>query len=122
MKLSWRDLFTTIIAAAVVVILVAKLRSYDWTFLDSWKSAVGVLGVFGGLMAIFDESDFTRLNTWSAIEGILVLAGIGLVIAGLLVASKALFVILAAVILAFWLTSVTRHEISPEAPVTHAVM
>lgn len=122
MKLSWRDLFTTIFAIAIAVVLVAKLRSYDWRFLETWKSAVGVLGVGGLLMVLFDEADFTKLNYWSAFEGLIVLTGIGLFTAGLLVASKTLFVILAADIFVFWLASVTRHEFSHEPKLPHPAM
>ena len=114
MKLTWRDIFTTLISIAVAVVLVAKLRSYDWAFIGSWPGAVGTLGVLGGLMAIFDEADFLRLNTWGAVEGLFTLVGIGLLVAGLLVASKALFVLLAADILVFWLASISRHGLSHE--------
>ena len=114
MKLSWRDLLTTIFLAAAALVLVAKLRNYDWDFMSTWKSAIGAMAVIGGFMVVFDEADFTKLNYWSAVEGVLVLSGIGLMIAGLLVASKALFIILGANILAFWLISVTRHTFSHE--------
>ncbi len=120
MKMSWRDFFSTIVAIVVVAALVAKLRSYDWAFLGSWKGAVGTLGVLGVLMLLFDEADFLRINTWGAIEGILALAGIGFAVAGLIVASKILFVALAADMLVFWLISVLRHGFSHEPSLPHA--
>lgn len=119
MKLSWRDLFSTLIVILVAVVLIAKLRSYDWAFLGSYKGAIGVMGVLGALMLISDEADFARFNNWGVLEGILALAGIGLVVAGLLVESKALFVILAIDILAFWLVSVSRHWLSIEPTLPH---
>ena len=114
MKLSFKDVATTIVAIVVAVGLVAKLRSYDWAFIGSWKGAVGTLGILGFLMLLFDEADFLRFNSWGMFEGLFALVGAGLLVAGLLVASKLLFVLLAADILAFWLTSLARHGLSHE--------
>lgn len=122
MKLSWRDIVVTVLAIVVGLVLVAKLQSYDWAFIGSWKGAAGTLGVLGGLMVIFDEADFLRINTWGAIEGILALVGIGLLIAGLLVASKTLFVLLAVDLLALWFTSLTRHGFSHEPTESRGTM
>ena len=121
MKLSWRDLFTSLIAIIVGVGLVAGILNYDWSVFGTWKGAVGTMGILGLFMIIFDEADFFRMNVWGTLEGLLALAGIGLVIAGLIVASKVLFVALAAVILAFWLVSLARHEWSHEPELPHAV-
>ncbi len=114
MKLSWKDILTTLFAIVVGVALYAKIREYDWAFIGSWRTAIASTGVLGLLMATFDEEDFTHFNAWGAIEWILAAAGVGLVVAGLIVASKVLFVILAADVLVLWATSVTRHAFSRE--------
>lgn len=118
MKMSWRDIFSTIFAIAVAVVLTAKLRSYDWAFLGSWKGAIGALGVLGLMALLVDESDFSRLNTWGALEGVVALVGVGFLVAGLIVASKTMFVALAISILTFWFLSLLRHGLSHE-PALH---
>lgn len=114
MKLSWKDLFTTALAIVIAVALVAKIREYNWTFLGSWETAVASVGFLGLLMASVDEEDFERFNAWSAVEWLLALAAIGLIIAGLIVGSKVLFVILAADLLTLWVASLARHALSHE--------
>ncbi|PJE65521.1 hypothetical protein COU91_01250 [Candidatus Saccharibacteria bacterium CG10_big_fil_rev_8_21_14_0_10_47_8] len=116
-KFSWKDLFTTAIAIVIGVVLVAKIRDYDWAFIGSWRTAVASTGFLGLLMATFDEEDFTHFNTWGAVEWTLALAGVGLVVAGLIVASEVLFVILAADVLILWVASVIRHAFSRETTV-----
>lgn len=115
MKLTWRDAYITVIAAAVVVSLVAALLGYNWSLFASWRGAVGTVGALGVLMLLPEDVDLARVNAWGVVEWTLFLAGIGLAVAGLIVVSKALFVLLVADILAFWLTSVTRHKFSHES-------
>ena len=115
MKLTWKDAFSTIFAGSVVVALVAALLGYDWSFFATWRGAVGTVGALGLLMLLADETDLERINRWGIVEWTLTLAGIGLVVAGLIVTSKVLFILAAADILVFWLASVSRHLFSHEA-------
>ena len=116
MRITWRDAYITLFAGAVVVALVAALLGYDWSLFASWRGAIGTVGALGVLMLIPEDEDLARVNAWGAVEWALFIGGIGLGVAGLIVTSKVLFVILAADILAFWLTSVTRHMLSRESP------
>jgi len=101
------------------VALFAKIKEYNWTFIGSWRTAIASTGFLGLLMATMDEEDFAHFNAWGFIEWTLALAGIGLVVAGLIVASKVLFVVLAADVLVLWIASIVRHAFSHEAAKTH---
>lgn len=114
MKLSWKDFFTTLLAIIVAVALFAKIREYSWTFLGSWRTAIVSVGILGILMATLDERDFTHFNAWGVTEWIIALAALGFGVAGLIVASKVLFVIFAASVLALWGASIIRHAFSGE--------
>ena len=119
MKLTWKDSLSTIVAGSVVVALVAALLGYDWSLFATWRGAVGTVGALGLLMLLVDEPDLEKINAWGFVEWTLALAGVGLVIAGLIVTSKVLFVLLAADILAFWVASVARHAFSHESVSPH---
>jgi len=122
MKLSWKDITTTLIAIVVAVALFAKIKEYNWQFIGSWRTAIGSVGFLGLLMATFDEEDFTHFNAWGVIEWTLAVAAIGLVVAGLIVASKVLVVLLAADVLALWFTSIVRHAFSHETRIEHLAL
>lgn len=119
MKLSWKDILTTLLAIVVGVALFAKIKEYDWAFIGSWRTAIGSLGFLGLLMATIDEEDFTHFNAWGAVEWIFAVGAVGLVIAGLIVSSKVLVVALAADLLALWGATIIRHAFSRETPVEH---
>lgn len=121
MKLSWKDVVTTLLAIIVGVALVAKIREYNWAFIGSWRTAIGSMGVLGLILATVDEEDFTHFNAWGIVEWTLAIAGIGLFVAGMIVASKVLFVIFAADVLALWVASVIRHAFSEEPAETRHI-
>lgn len=114
MKLTWRDAYITLFAGAVIVSLIAALLGYDWSLFASWRGAVGTVSALGVLMLLPEEHDLEKVDAWGITEWLLFLAGIGLAIAGLIVNSKTLFILLAGDVLAFWLTSVSRHLVSRE--------
>lgn len=47
MKLSWRDALSSVLAIFGGVVTFAKLQSYSWPLLGSWKGALGVIGIVG---------------------------------------------------------------------------
>jgi glycerol-3-phosphate acyltransferase PlsY len=119
MKLTWRDAYITVFAGAVVIALVAALLGYDWSLFASWKGAVATVGALGVLMLLSENRDLFAVNVWGILEWVLFVGAIGLAIAGLIVSSKVIFILLCADILAFWLTSVARHIFSHETHVRH---
>ncbi len=114
MKLTLKDIFTTAIAIVVGAALYAKIRDYNWVFIGSWRTAIVSMGILGFLLTAFDEKDFVRLNVWGTVEWLLGITGVCLVVAGLVVASKVMFVVLAADVLVLWLTTIARHTFSHE--------
>lgn len=119
MKLTWRDAYITLFAGAVVVAVAAALLGYDWSLFASWRGAVGTVGALGILMLLPEDKDLAEVNVWGITEWTLFLVGVGLGVAGLIVTSKFLFIVLAADILAFWLVSVSRHIFSHETHNRH---
>lgn len=65
-----------------------------------------------------DYGTVRGLDPFVAVAGVLGVAVLGLVIAGLIWATAALFVWLAVTILVVWLITTVRHVITPEADVT----
>lgn len=64
MKLSWRDVLAAFFAALGSVVVYAKLQSYSWWLLGSWKGALGVVAVTGLAIA------GTYMVDWSRNEGL----------------------------------------------------
>jgi len=44
MKYTWRDTLATLLTVFGAVIVFAKLESYSWWLLGTWKGALGVIG------------------------------------------------------------------------------
>lgn len=54
MRLSWRDMLAALLLTLGGVVVFAKLQSYSWWLLGSWKGALGVVGVIGlAIMATY---------------------------------------------------------------------
>lgn len=54
MKLSWRDVVAFLLATFGGVVVFAKLNSYSWWLIGSWKGALGVVAVTGlAIMATY---------------------------------------------------------------------
>jgi|SRR5665213_3141341 len=113
-NLTWVDTFATVIAIVVAVAMVAKIRDYNWTFIGSWRTAIGSIGFLGLLAAIYEEADFEHFNAWGALEWLLAAGAVALTIAGLIVNTKVFVVLLAADILALWAASIARHTFVKE--------
>lgn len=47
MRLSWRDALATALAIFGGVVVFAKLQSYSWWLIGSWKGALGVIATTG---------------------------------------------------------------------------
>jgi hypothetical protein len=120
MKLSWKDIATTVLAIAIAVLMVAKLRSYNWDFwgaglLDTWKSAAATIGVLGLGVLGFAAYDVDSNSNWTLFEVVLGLAVIGLMVTGLMMTSRLVFVALGAVSLVLWAVSTSRHSFTHES-------
>ncbi len=109
MKLSWRDLITTLLVISGLAIVYAKFYDYSWTVIGSWRSAVAVLAAIGVGIALVTGFDFENRSWLNVGEMIFGLVAAGLMIVGMIVASSFVFYSLAAVLGALWLVSTLRH-------------
>lgn len=110
MKLGWRDVISTLVVATGATAVWAKLYDYTWWFLGSWKGAIATLGVLGLVMFATAMTELADLENWFNFgEAILWLGATALVITGLFVASKALFVSAAIVLGVVYVSSLARH-------------
>jgi len=109
MKLTWRDLVTTLLAIAGGAVVYAKYYNYSWAVIGSWRSAVAVLAAIGILMFAFSAFDFANRSILNVGEMVLGIVAIGLAITGLFVASSQIFYSLAIVLGVLWLVDTARH-------------
>lgn len=109
MKLTWKDIITTLLVILGGSVVYAKYYSYSWALIGSWRGAVGTIAVIGLVMFLFSSFNFANRSVLNIGEMLLILAAVGLTIAGLIVTSEALFYTLAAVLGVLWLVDTARH-------------
>ena len=109
MKLSWKDIVTTLVALGGGAIVYAKFYSYSWAVIGSWRSSVAVLVLAGLIMFAFSSFNFANRSILNVTEMVLGFAAIVLAIVGMLVTSHFVFYTLAIVLGVFWLSDTARH-------------
>jgi len=109
MKLSWRDLVTTLLVVSGGAIVYAKFYDYSWAVLGSWRSATAVLAGIGVLMFAFSAFEFKNYSILNLSEMLLGAIAAGLAITGMLFASEPIFYVLAAMLGMLWLVHTARH-------------
>jgi hypothetical protein len=125
MRFTSKDVVGTLLAATAVLVALALTNGWGWPLLGDYRAGTIALAVIGFAMC-GAASDYTAAS-WShplvVLASILGVAALGLVVAGLVWATAALFVWLAVVIVALWFVSTVRHlTTSPDyRPATPAV-
>jgi hypothetical protein len=110
MKLTWKDMITTLLVIGGGAIVYAKYYSYDWRWIgDSWQKSVAALAVIGLLMFVFSSFNFANRSILNIGEMVLGFAAAVLMIVGVLVTSQPVFYGLAAVLGVLWLVDTARH-------------
>lgn len=110
MSLGWRDILNTLLAAAGFTEVWAKMHSYTWWFIGSWKGAMATLGVLGLVLFIVNASELADLDNWFNFgESLLWVAAAAIVVTGLFTASQGLFVSAAIVMGVIYLGILVRH-------------
>ena len=111
MQYTWRDLFATLLALLGAVVVFAKLESYTWWLIGSWKGALGVVTVIGlGILALYfiDLVEFATVAV--AAEVALWITAATVIIASLTTkTTKAEFIWSAALVGMSWLTPFVLH-------------
>jgi len=111
MKTSWRDLFSGALIVLGGLAVFARLQSYSWWLVGSWKGALGLVAVLGlGILLtnIVEIAKFADLTTFA--ESLLWLAAGTVTVAGLFATTTKLeFVSAAALIGLSWMAQFGRH-------------
>lgn len=111
MKLSWRDVLATVLALAGGVVVFAKLQSYSWVLIGSWKGALGVVSGIGLAIVTAYLIDWFRDETIVPLgEMVLWIAAATVAIASMFTTTtKAEFVSSAVLIAVAWLVQLGVH-------------
>ncbi len=109
MKLSWRDIVTTLLVVGGGTLVWAKYYSYSWAMIGSWRSATAVIALGGLLLFAFTNFDFNNFSIANVLEMILGGAALVLAVWGMTVVNHAVFYSLAATLGLTWLVDIARH-------------
>lgn len=109
MKLTWRDIITTLVGLVGGAVVYAKINEYSWALIASWRSSVAVLALVALVMFAFSGFSFANRSILNVAE---IFAGVVmglLALVGMFVTSSFLFYSLAIVMGAIWLVDTARH-------------
>lgn len=111
MRLSWRDMLAALLLTFGGVVVFAKLQSYSWWLLGSWKGALGVVGVIGlAIMATYIIDWFENDGLGVVWEILLWITAATAVVGSLFATTnKTEFVWSAALIGLAWLSQLSAH-------------
>lgn len=111
MKLSWRDTLAAMLAVLGGVVVFAKLNSYSWWLIGSWKGALGVVAVIGLAILATYFIDWIRDESTGVIgEMILWLAAIAVTAGSLLAVTNRLEFVWSAVLIGLaWVSQLAFH-------------
>lgn len=122
MKLSWRDVLSSLFVVAGGAVVYAKIQEYSWWLIgDSWRWStvvVALLGLAAFLAATYRaREEGTKRNLFDDVDIGIGLIAAGVAAAGVIFASEFLFYTFAAIAGALWLTAMARrltHTISSD--------
>jgi hypothetical protein len=121
MRLTYRDAIATVLAMAVVAIMLAVTRGWDWPLLGSVKAGIVALGVVGiaGCTTATRTQDMATGQELKRHPGMIlgsILGGAALVmfIGGLIAGTEAWLVALAMTLIALWFVATVRHALAHE--------
>jgi len=109
MKLSWKDLVTTLLAVSGGAIVYAKFYNYAWAGLGSWRSSVAALAIVGVVMFAFSSFDFSNFSILNLGEMFVGIIAVGLALTGMIATSQPIFYTLAIMLGALWAVDTARH-------------
>jgi nitrate reductase gamma subunit len=111
MKTSWRDLLSGALIVLGGLTVFAKLQSYSWWLIGSWKGALGVITVLGLGILLTNIVEIAKLADLTTVaETLLWLATATVAIAGLFATTtKAEFISTAALVGLSWVAQFGRH-------------
>lgn len=112
MALTVKDLLTTILALVVTGFAYLTISGYQLPLISGYRWATGVLLVLGIIMcSLGSPSGMTFENPWMIATTILGIISLIIIIAGLIMGIKTVFLAVAGTILILWALSTIRHLI-----------
>ena len=111
MALTWKDLITTILAAAVFGLYYAMSKGMSIPLVSGYRSAILVLLIVGMSMCAFSSANISQGNMFIKVASILGIVAFALIIYGLITGAKIAFTLLTAIILLLWLIATMRHVV-----------
>ena len=111
MKTSTRDMLATLYAVIGAVVVFAKLQSYSWWLIGSWKGALGVVAVLGlGILLVNFAEVFRSVDVPGVLESFMWIIVGTVVIAGLFSATTKLVFLSSALLVGLaYVAELTRH-------------
>lgn len=111
MKLSWRDVLAAFLVALGSVVVYAKLQSYSWWLIGSWKGALGVVAVIGLAIAGTYMVDWFRNEGLGIVWEMMLWIAAATTVVGSLFATtnKTEFIWSSVLIGAAWLSQLAAH-------------
>ena len=111
MNFTWRDVLASALAVLGAVVVFAKLQSYTWWLIGSWKGALAVLGAIGLAILLTNVVELIRMEDIAVFaEATLWLIAAAVAIAGMLVTTtKTTFISAAIAIGVSWLAQLVHH-------------
>jgi protein-S-isoprenylcysteine O-methyltransferase Ste14 len=64
MKGMWKEIVSSVIAVVGLVVVFARLESYNWWLIGSWKGALGVIAVLGLVVFAINAVEMFRFEAW----------------------------------------------------------
>ena len=121
MKTTFRDVIAAILAVVGGVVMFAKLQSYNWWLIGSWRGALGVLAVLGLGILLTNIVEVVRMEDGAAVgEFALWAVAAAVTVVSLVVATtQAEFIWSGIAIGVAWLAQLSRHLLSSDDRTHH---
>ena len=116
MSLSWKDAAATLLVGAAGVVAYAKIRGFSWPLLASWRVPIIILFTIGLATCILVGSGvIPDKNNWTILATVFGSIAALLLIAGLFIGSKVIFLALMADIVLLWIMATIHHFVEKGA-------
>ena len=123
MKLTFRDAITTVLAGLVAMVTLSVTQGWAWPMIGGPRAGIVTIGILGVAMCSIGTrsedmatKDALLHHPGMIVGSILGAAALVLLVAGLVLGSEALLVVLAVDLLLLWAVATLRHAMTP-API-----
>ena len=114
MRLTWRDGVATLLLAAIVVVALALVRDWGWSFPDSYRAGAVTISILGLGMCATGNSSIERgsmRDPYVALTTVLGVVTLGLAIWAIAADTEASLIALTVSVVALWAVSTLGHAL-----------